>query len=132
MKKFIICAILILLMVSNINGAVEGKEIKFKARISFCNWNDRRQCPNKKTASGLKPIDGYVAASPDIIKKYKLEFGQPIYIEGYGKVELQCRTGDFYTKGDGTKVRITNTFDIYKGKNVWRCWMAEVTIVEWE
>jgi len=128
-KIFIACAILMSLMAGYINS--EGAEIKFKARISFCNWNDKSQCPNKLTASGKRPRDGYCAASKDIIEKFNLQYGQPLYIRGYGRVELQCKTGNFVTK-NGKKYPIKNTLDIYKAKNVMRCWTTEVTIAEWE
>jgi len=105
-------------------------ERKFKARISFCNWNDRKQCPNEKTASGRKPKKGYVAVSPDIIKKYKLRFGQPLYVKGIGRLEYQCKTGNFFTKKNGTRLPIKRTLDVYTDKNVWKCYQSEVTIIE--
>lgn len=129
MKRLFIIAFLVLSMACTL---AEGGEIKFKARISFCNWNDKRQCPNEKTASGKKPQEPYCAVSKDLISRFNLQFGQPLLVTGYGRVVFQCVTGNYYKDKHGRKRPIKNTLDIYKGKNVWRCFQAEVTIAEWK
>ena len=43
------------------------------------------------TASNKKVKEGYVALSRDIEKKYRLKFGDKVYLEGYGEYQFEDR-----------------------------------------
>ena len=113
MRKLVIALIVVLAMAGIADGETLNKKIKVKITTYTAN-----ECPNERTKHNTIPKVGRTCAlSRDLVRKYKLKFGTPVYVHGHGVFRFE----------DTTAERIKNTVDIYTVKEprgLWQCWVS--------
>jgi len=111
MRKILIVALICLAMTSQ----VQGKEINIKCRVTKYT---KKECPNKYTASGKIPREGFVALSRDLLTEYKIPWEAELEIKGLFKQKtrfsVEDSTGDKIKKKDGTFFYIRRTVDFFE------------------
>ena len=111
MKKLVVaCAITFALLVSGVHGAEINKK-KLKVRVTYYT---QKECPNKYTKWGTIPTEGRTCAlSRDLVRKYKPEPFQPIFIPNVGIRFYEDTTAEKVEREDGTTYFITNRVDVF-------------------